>query len=109
MKLKISVDGIPIFKSRKTALWPISVTVGSGKPSAVALWYGVSKPSSVEEYLHGFFTEVKHLEEFGYSVNGEIVSARIGSFVCDAPARAFLKGVVHHSGYHSCERCTIHG
>ena len=30
-------------------------------------------------------------------------------FVCDAPARCFLKGIIGHNGYHSCERCEIHG
>lgn len=31
------------------------------------------------------------------------------SFVCDAPARAFIKGIKCHSGYSSCEKCTEHG
>ena len=33
----------------------------------------------------------------------------ISSFICDAPARAWLKGIVNHTGFHSCERCTILG
>ena len=31
------------------------------------------------------------------------------SFVCDAPARAFLKSVKSFTGYHGCERCTQAG
>lgn len=31
------------------------------------------------------------------------------AFICDAPARAFLKYTKGHSGYNSCERCTEHG
>ncbi len=27
----------------------------------------------------------------------------------DAPARAFLKCTMNHTGYHSCERCTVEG
>ena len=36
-------------------------------------------------------------------------SVRIHSFVCDAPARAFLKNIKLHSGYSSCERCIQEG
>ena len=33
----------------------------------------------------------------------------IHCFVCDAPARAFIKGIKCHSGFASCEKCTVHG
>jgi len=29
--------------------------------------------------------------------------------VCDAPARSFLKRIIAHTGYYSCERCVIKG
>ena len=28
---------------------------------------------------------------------------------CDAPARSLLKGIIQHTGYYACERCTIKG
>ena len=30
-------------------------------------------------------------------------------FVCDVPACSYLKGTINHTGYYSCERCTIKG
>jgi len=30
-------------------------------------------------------------------------------FICDAPARAFIKQVKGHTGFYSCERCTQKG
>lgn len=33
----------------------------------------------------------------------------VGSFICDAPARAFLKCTKGHNAYYACERCTIKG
>lgn len=33
----------------------------------------------------------------------------IHCFVCDKPARSFIKGVKGHTGHWSCERCTIEG
>ena len=29
--------------------------------------------------------------------------------MCDAPARAFIKSIKSHSGYSSCEKCTVRG
>ena len=37
------------------------------------------------------------------------ITVSIKCFVCDAPARAFLKCVVNHTGYSSCERCEVKG
>ena len=31
------------------------------------------------------------------------------AFICDAPARAYLKCVKGHTGYYGCERCTVKG
>lgn len=28
------------------------------------------------------------------------------SIIADAPARAFIKAIIGHNGYHGCERCT---
>jgi len=33
----------------------------------------------------------------------------VHSFLCDVPARAFVKGVKCHYGYSSCEKCTVYG
>lgn len=30
-------------------------------------------------------------------------------FICDKPARAFVKATKGHSGYFNCERCTLKG
>ena len=38
-----------------------------------------------------------------------IIHATITRFICDAPARAFLKCIKCHSGFSSCERSNIHG
>jgi len=49
------------------------------------------------------------LTKNGLIVGDTTFSVKIHSFVCNAPARAFLKGVKNHSGYASCEKCTEHG
>jgi len=44
-------------------------------------------------------------------MNGVLVDwkekrVNISCLTCDAPARSLLKGIVQHTGYYSCERCT---
>jgi len=38
-----------------------------------------------------------------------LLPVRIEAFKCDAPARQFLKAIKGHTGYFSCERCTVEG
>ena len=51
VELVINIDGLPLFKSASTKLWPILPKVDLDKPGVVALFCGKSKPDSIEEYL----------------------------------------------------------
>lgn len=37
------------------------------------------------------------------------IPVHIGPFICDAPMRSYLKQVVGHGAYNSCERCVQKG
>ena len=63
----------------------------------------------MEEYLGKFVDEVKLLEINGLSYDNCVYNIRINSFVCDAPARAFIKNIKGHSGYYGCEKCIQEG
>ena len=45
----------------------------------------------------------------GVVCNGVELNFPISVFVCDAPARAFLKGIKGHTAYSACERCCQSG
>lgn len=59
----------------------------------VAVWCGDSKPTDLTAYLDPFVTEMNHLLENGLHLNGKKITVLLRSFICDTPARAFLKGV----------------
>ena len=107
--LKFNIDGLPLFKSSATQLWPILATFGCFEPFLVALFCGSSKPTSLEDYLKDFVEELGGLLADGVLVNNTFYSVHIFSFICDAPARSYLKCIINHTGYYSCERCTIMG
>lgn len=112
LELQLNIDGLPLFKSSSTCLWPILCLVkncSKREPFVVGLYCGTNKPASAEDFLSDFVSEAIDLLKNGLLIGSKHYSVVIHSFVCDAPARAFVKGVKHHSGYSSCEKCTQHG
>jgi len=73
-------------------------------PAIVAIYSGDSKPVSVGEFLNDFIQEAIIL-----TTNGITDSSRyefeISAFVCNTPARLYIKCCKSHNGFYSCERC----
>ncbi|XP_031328433.1 uncharacterized protein LOC116159566 isoform X1 [Photinus pyralis] len=111
LALNFNIDGIPLFKSNRMQLWPIlcSIFKFENDPFAVGIFAGSSKPTPIEEYLENFVSELKDLLERGFTFNKIHYTVTVRSIVCDAPARAFLKCIKSHSGYSSCDKCTVAG
>ncbi|KAI0217237.1 hypothetical protein LSAT2_030899, partial [Lamellibrachia satsuma] len=64
-----------------------------------------------EEFLHEFVAEMQLLETNRLCVDGfsNPLQLCIACFICDTPARAFVKQVKGHSGYHGCDKCSQRG
>lgn len=111
--LQVNVDGVPLFKSSKKQFWPILCKVFFDPdiyaPFPVAIYSGNAKPMSADKYLHDFVEELNQLFAEGIIMNGHRFDVKIHSFICDTPARSFLKGVKGHGGFWACERCEIKG
>lgn len=105
----INVDGVPLFKSSAAQFWPMLAKVDGFEPFIVCLFSGLTKPGPLEEYVQDLMEEIKRLRENGIQHNGNFIQVNIKAFICDAPARAFLKNIIYHTGYHSCERCEEEG
>ncbi|XP_046590220.1 uncharacterized protein LOC124293415 [Neodiprion lecontei] len=111
--IQVNVDGLPLFKSSNTQLWPILCKVVHEpdiyEPVPVAIYAGSTKPKRVDEFLDEFIEEMNQLSANGIDINGRLFQVKIQSFICDTPARSFLKCVKGHTGYYACERCTVRG
>jgi hypothetical protein len=103
LPLKISlifnIDGLPIHKSTKYQFWPILCRIYECvdiPPFIVGIYAGYKKPSDLNLYLAKFMDEIQELIEHGLEVTHQniknIIKVQIRCFVCDAPARAFIKG-----------------
>ena len=108
LKLQFNIDGLPLFKSSKIQFWPILCMIDcdyTKTPFIVGLFCGSGKPSSVWEYLKALVDDLSHLLKNGVTYRGTPLRVIVSSFICDAPARAFVKQVKCHNGYSGCDKC----
>ena len=73
----------------------------------MALYCGDSKPLRVKDFLFDFVNEAASLTNNGLTIAGKHYSFVIIGFVCDTPARSFIKCCKEHGGFYACERCIV--
>lgn len=111
LSIEINIDGVPITNSTKKQFWPILGRCSelSKYPFPIGIYYGLHKPKSSDAYLKTFSEEIKKINTDGISFSGKTYFIKINCFICDAPAQAFVKGIVAHNGYSGCGKCTQEG
>lgn len=62
------------------------------QPIVIAVWCGDSKPTVLNDFLRPFVDELNGLLNNGVIINGHQINIFIRAFICDTPARVFLKG-----------------
>lgn len=97
MKVSINenMDGLPIFRSSKEEVWPILFNIHElpeFKPMVIGIYAGIGKPCDLNLFLRPFVDETKDLLLNGIAINGYLLQLEIRAFICDSPARAFIKG-----------------
>lgn len=106
--LDIGIDGLPLYKSSNTSLWPILGNIVNLKNLDVFLigvYVGKHKPNDVDNYLHDFIYELKKIKEEGINLHEVNIKVEIRAFICDAPGRSFLCNVVGHNSLNGCMKC----
>jgi hypothetical protein len=115
--LAINIDGLPLFKnSAHFHLYPILVRVQEYPSKIFTAGLYCSNKSSKQDMIHPdellklFADDIRKLSYEGLPTAVASFTFKIGGpFICDAPCRADLKQIVHHSGYYACERCKVRG
>lgn len=93
--LNINVDGLPLHRSSKQEFWPILVNIHelpAIKPLVVGIYSGYGKPKTVQDFLNPLVTELETILREGLVVKKLKLTVHIRCFICDSPARAFIKG-----------------
>lgn len=96
-------------------MWLIlcSLVENRNKVGIVDIYHGEKKPDDANLFLKDVITEIidllmhdiiinKENEKFNYPL-------KIKGFICDTPAKAFIKFTKSHTGYYSCTKCVIQG
>ncbi|CAM1154331.1 Uncharacterised protein r2_g4277 [Pycnogonum litorale] len=107
LQLQINVDGLPIFKSSTLQIWPIlgMLTNNEGlKPFVIAVFGGKNKPNCLDSFFQHFIEEYTSLRT-GFELAGVHFKLDITAFICDAPARAYIKCIKGHGSYYGCGKC----
>lgn len=99
ISLNFNMDGLPIYSSSKDELWLILFNITefpNVKPMVIGIYHGVSKASSLENYLRPMVDELKSIMENVVIVSGHKITVTARCFICDSPARAFIKGNTYY-------------
>lgn len=107
-------DGSALYKGSPQVCWPLLCRIHSDKsfvhsPFPVFLYTGTKKPGQLGLIFREFIDEMNALIQNGVLLQGIVYQVRLKCFIADTPARALLKGTKGHTGFCSCERCTIRG
>lgn len=113
LEIIVNIDGMSPFKSSSITVWPILGKVFTYpdlyEPFTIAVYCGKGKPKSCSEFLEKFIRELNQVLQDGIVIQQKLFEVKIKFFVCDSPARSFIKCIVGHVAFHGCERCKVIG
>lgn len=113
IRLLFNIDGLPLFNGSNQQFWPnlglILHNDYDSQPFIVSVYGGNSKPQNIDYYFEDYVKEAKHLIQNGVTIGQITFRVEIVGFLCDTPARSFVKECKGHGGFYACERCETRG
>ena len=120
--IDINIDGVQLFKNSEQAeLIPILAIIHSvrkaGKetifksstPILLGYYHGQGKPN-VKKFLAPLLADLESLHKHNPNApKDRQFTVKLRCIRTDAPMRAYLKRIKHHSGFWACERCIQKG
>ena len=111
------IDGIPIFdKSPFFHIYPILLCVKEYPQKIFSAGVFCKNKSNYkglvhpDKFLKHLCDDLKIIISQILEIGNKLYQFKMtGPWICDAPCRADMKQIILHSGYNSCERCTVHG
>lgn len=89
LTLNFSWDGVRLFKSSNTTMWPLVKSIEEIPTDAmlVGLFIGNTKPSNPNEFFHCFNEEAKAIQQAGVNIgSNRRITVRSNYFTSDVPA-----------------------
>lgn len=62
------------------------------KPLVIGIWSGIGKPNDLTNFLQPLVNELNEVTLNGVMINCYRIDIIVRCFLCDSPARSFLKG-----------------
>lgn len=62
------------------------------RPMVIGIWCGIRQPNDLNEFLQPFVDDIDNAIRNGIKINEYYIHVEIRCFICDSPARSFLKG-----------------
>lgn len=113
IKVGINIDGLPLFKSSSSQLYPILCIVNNVNihPNIfpIGIYHGSEKPNNFNDFLSDFVNESVKLTTDGLYIKNKHIKFKINMYLFDAVAKASILFIKGHSGYSSCTKCTQEG
>lgn len=95
ISLTINMDGLPLFNSSRLEFWPILFNIAEMpqvSPMVIGILSGKSKTKDLELFFAPFVEEMHDLMTNGLYIDSNKITVKIRCFICDSPARAYVKG-----------------
>lgn len=107
--IDIGIDGLPLYTSSLTGLWPILgrlVNLPNCENFIIGCYIGIKKPYDINCFLHDFVNDISEInDQGGIIIKNEMLKVEIRAFICDAPAKSFVCGIKGHNSLSGCPKC----